>query len=85
MEKVYRNSYCNIAAADSGDSTGGLFRQREPRDVMACLFELPDGSTMFGMQRWAILRADVWEQGLLRKPLYKRGWVYQGQYVLNVW
>lgn len=26
MHKVYRHSFCNIAAVDSVDSTGGLFR-----------------------------------------------------------
>ncbi|GKT64920.1 heterokaryon incompatibility protein [Colletotrichum tofieldiae] len=30
MHKVYRNSYCNIAAADSRNHTEGLFRSRKP-------------------------------------------------------
>ncbi|KAJ0271366.1 hypothetical protein COL940_011091 [Colletotrichum noveboracense] len=30
MHKVYRNSFCNLAAAVSPDHTGGLFRQRRP-------------------------------------------------------
>jgi hypothetical protein len=81
MEKVYRNSYCNIAAADARDSTGGLFRQREPQDVISSYFEVLKGSPVFGKQRWRVVRDDLWEQGLLSKPLYERGWVYQGQYI----
>ncbi|OAL56116.1 HET-domain-containing protein [Pyrenochaeta sp. DS3sAY3a] len=77
MEKVYRNSFCNIAAADAGDSTGGLFRQREAQNVMPALLELPDETPIFGSRRWVVLRSDLWDQGLLGKPLYKRGWVYQ--------
>lgn len=83
MEQVYRNSYCNIAAADAEDSTGGLFREREPQHVIASHLEIPKGSSMFGSQRWRVLRGDLWEHGLLRKPLYKRGWVYQGGRVSN--
>lgn len=83
MEKVYRNSFCNIAAADAEDSTGGLFRQREPRNVLPALLELTDESPFFGRQRWVVLRSDLWNEGLLEKPLYKRGWVYQGQYAFS--
>ncbi|KAJ8113757.1 hypothetical protein OPT61_g4182 [Boeremia exigua] len=77
MEKVYRNSFCNIAAADAGDSTGGLFRRREARDVMPALLEFTDESPIFGRRRWVVLRSDLWNQALLGRPLYKRGWVYQ--------
>lgn len=78
MEKVYRNSYCNIAAADAEDSTGGLFRPRDPYGVMLSRLETTSGSLLFGRHRWRVLRADMWDNGLLRMPLYKRGWVYQG-------
>ncbi|KAF2130073.1 HET-domain-containing protein [Dothidotthia symphoricarpi CBS 119687] len=77
MEQVYRNSYCNIAAADAVNSAGGLFREREPHKVTPAHFEISGGSPMFGTQKWRVVRADLWENGLLRKPLYTRGWVYQ--------
>jgi len=79
MEQVYRNSFCNIAAADSESGAGGLFRQREARDVLPASLD-PDGvSHVLGKRRWVVVRGDLWDQGLLEKPLYKRGWVYQGQ------
>ena len=79
MEQVYRNSFCNIAAADSENGAGGLFRQREARDVLPAIVD-PDGvSPILDKRRWVIVRGDLWEQGLLVKPLYRRGWVYQGQ------
>lgn len=80
MEQVYRNSYCNIAAADAENGAGGLFRQREARTVMPPVLELDDPSHILGRQKWVVLRADMWDHGLLERPLYKRGWVYQGQY-----
>lgn len=79
MEQVYRNSFCNIAAADSEDGAGGVFRQREARDVLPATLDLDDASHILGKRRWVVLRGDLWDQGLLEKPLYKRGWVYQGQ------
>lgn len=78
MEKVYRNSYCNIAAADAADSAGGLFRSRDPYSVTASQVEMAMGSLTFGTHRWRVLRADLWDNELLRMPLYTRGWVYQG-------
>ncbi|KAH0442151.1 heterokaryon incompatibility protein [Colletotrichum camelliae] len=44
MHKVYRNSFCNLAAAVSPDHTGGLFRPRWPQaapseDEMGDLFQ----------------------------------------------
>lgn len=79
MHKVYRNSYCNIAAADAKDSQGGLFRKREPQDVLPARFEADGVSAMFGRGPWRVLRHDLWEHGLLSRPLYSRGWVFQGE------
>jgi len=79
MHKVYRNSYCNIAAADAKDSTGGLFRERVPRGELLATLDAPENSALFGKQRWRVVRSDIWEHGLLKRPLYTRGWVYQGR------
>jgi hypothetical protein len=34
MHKVYRYSYCNAVAADSMHAYGGLFKRREPQDIL---------------------------------------------------
>ncbi|TEA19931.1 hypothetical protein C8034_v004179 [Colletotrichum sidae] len=78
MHKVYRNSYCNLAAAASSDFTGGLFRKRS-HDILPVQYDLKDdeSSSMFGGRVWRILPADLWDRDLLGSPLYGRGWVFQ--------
>lgn len=78
MHKVYRNSYCNIAAADSSDGAGGLFRERKASQVLPARFETDGAFTSFGRRTWRVVREDLWEHGLLKRPLYVRGWVFQG-------
>lgn len=79
MHQVYRNSYCNIAASDSTDSEGGLFRFRTLEDVALARFpfsgEIPTGN-LAGV--WRIVPADLWDRSLLDHVLYGRGWVFQG-------
>ncbi|KAL6711647.1 hypothetical protein ACN47E_004581 [Coniothyrium glycines] len=77
MHKVYRNSYCNIAAADAAESQGGLFRSRAPQDVLPAKLDCHASTTMFAKGSWRIVREDLWDHGLLQRPLYKRGWVFQ--------
>ncbi|KAF1954420.1 HET-domain-containing protein [Byssothecium circinans] len=78
MHKVYRNSHCNIAAADSRDPAGGLFREREPFEVLPAKFESGEKSPMFGGKKtWRVVRGDMWDQVLLKTSLYTRGWVFQ--------
>ncbi|KAF2679352.1 HET-domain-containing protein [Lentithecium fluviatile CBS 122367] len=79
MHAVYRNSYCNIAIVDSEDSTGGLFRKREPGDVAPVMYQpdLQDDSGMFGNKAWRVLASDMYETELLKTKLYVRGWVFQ--------
>ena len=69
----------SLFSADSENGAGGLFRQREARDVIPATLDLNDTSHILGKQRWVVVRGDLWDQGLLERPLYKRGWVYQGQ------
>lgn len=79
MHRVYRNSYCNIAASDSTDSEGGLFRSRLPEDVALARYPV-DGELLTGTLAgaWRIVPADLWDRGLLEHVLYGRGWVFQG-------
>jgi hypothetical protein len=85
MHKVYRNSYCNIAAADSVDSKGGIFRTRNPVDILPGKYEGDGSSAMFGTKAWRVVPEDLWEAELLGSSIYTRGWVFQGKSsVLNL-
>jgi hypothetical protein len=79
MHKVYRNSYCNIAAADAEDSRGGVFRGRNPADILPGKYEGDGGSAMFGTKTWRIVPENLWEEELLGSSIYTRGWVFQGK------
>jgi hypothetical protein len=80
MHKVYRNSYCNIAAADSEDSRGGLFRPRDPSCILPGRYQGNGSSTMLGTTPWRIVPEDLWQAKLLESSIYTRGWVFQGEW-----
>ncbi|KAF2627960.1 HET-domain-containing protein [Macroventuria anomochaeta] len=77
MHLVYRNSYCNIAIADSIGQYGGAFRSREPTDVSPVVYQSREDSPMFGRQKWRAVSEDLWARELLQSSLYTRGWVFQ--------
>ncbi|KAF2132544.1 HET-domain-containing protein [Dothidotthia symphoricarpi CBS 119687] len=77
MHLVYRNSYCNIAIADSADSTGGAFRVRNPDAVMPARYQPRENSPLFGKKAWRVVPENLWDSGLLQTFLYARGWVFQ--------
>lgn len=79
MHKVYRNSYCNFAAAVSVDSRGGLFRHRDAADVIPGRYKGDGTSAIFGATKWRIVSEDLWETELLNTSIYTRGWVFQGE------
>ncbi|KAH6660498.1 heterokaryon incompatibility protein-domain-containing protein [Truncatella angustata] len=76
MHLVYRNSLCTLAAASSDDSRGGLFRDRNNRELIPNVLET-SASSKFGKRSWVILPSALWHDQLLSQPLYKRGWVFQ--------
>ena len=78
MHQVYRNSYCNIAAADSRDGSGGLFRQRETNQVLLARYVASGESAMFRRGPWRVVPEDLWDGQLLGAVLYTRAWVFQG-------
>ena len=78
MHKVYRYSYCNIAAVDSEDSRGGLFQDRDLGRIVPATFKANDSSSLFGQTMWRILPRDLWDTELLQTKAYTRGWVFQG-------
>ncbi|KAK4223130.1 heterokaryon incompatibility protein-domain-containing protein [Podospora fimiseda] len=89
MHKVYRKSFFNIAAADSSDGSGGLFRpdlkQKDEGKKQEAIKErernLPEVVELDGQENtkgnWYILQGDYWDRHLLDKILYTRGWVFQ--------
>ena len=78
MHKVYRHSYCNISAADSLDSRGGLFRRRDPETIRHAVYEEYGSSNMLSKGLWIVLEDDLWKTQVLGMNIYTRGWVYQG-------
>ncbi|WDK21639.1 heterokaryon incompatibility protein [Colletotrichum graminicola] len=77
MHKVYRNSFCNIAAADSRNHTEGLFRPRLRHGFAPVYYASRTPSRVFGDAVWRVLEHDHWDRGLLSRHLYTRGWVFQ--------
>jgi hypothetical protein len=79
MHKVYRYSYLNLAAADSEDSRGGLYRGRDPAAILPGKYQGDGSSAMFGTTTWRIVPENIWEGKLLESSIYTRGWVFQGE------
>lgn len=76
MERVYGNSYLNFAAMASTDGRGGLFRDRRPTSLSPAAI---DAQSEMLNGRYGIVRQDFWEGNILDEPLYRRGWVFQGE------
>ena len=66
MDEVYAYALVNLAAAASSDSSGGLFRYREPRSIMPCSISLKDGSQVLVYPSWTGI-------DILNSPLNSRG------------
>jgi hypothetical protein len=80
MHKVYRNSFCNLAAAASSDSRGGFFRNRgDKSNLIPDTIKASGSSRIFGQKTWQILSSDMWLDQLLNQILYTRGWTFQGK------
>jgi hypothetical protein len=86
MHAVYRNSYCNIVAADSRDGTRGLFRPRDEggagkarsSEILSKKYR-SGAASLLGEGEWTVLSEDVYIEELLGAPIYERGWVFQGK------
>ncbi|KAI4607033.1 hypothetical protein J4E83_009788 [Alternaria metachromatica] len=77
MHKVYRYSHCNIVAADSKDAHGGLFKTRNPHEILPVTYQGTNARHHLGKKSWTIVPADLWEQELLSSAIYSRAWVFQ--------
>lgn len=81
MDQIYRNSHCNIAAADAEDSSCGLFRQRTGQDIVPATFQSDRSSQFFEQPgTWVVLPCQLWTSQLLQNTLYTRAWVFQGKW-----
>lgn len=77
MHSVYRNSYCNIAIADSEGDRKGAFRTRKAEDVVPVMYQATVDTPFFGTKTWVVVSENLWERELLQSDLYARGWVFQ--------
>jgi len=75
MRDVYANSACNIAATASTNPEGGLFRERQLRDVQ------PGNLTVSLLtpeeENYCVLEGLYWNCQITNAPLHRRGWVFQ--------
>lgn len=79
MQDIYRHSSCNIAASDSNDAYGGMFRSRNSHQLAAARYTGVPGRScvLLGATTWRVVTGSLWQDGLLEGPLYARGWVFQ--------
>ncbi|KAI4660778.1 uncharacterized protein J4E79_005346 [Alternaria viburni] len=77
MHKVYRYSHCNIVAADSRNAHGGLFKTRNPHEILPVTYQGTNARHHLGEKSWTIVPADLWEMELLSSVIYGRAWVFQ--------
>ena len=75
MRDVYANSACNIAATASTNPEGGLFRERQLRDVQ------PGNLTVSLLtpeeEKYYVFEGLYWDFQVTNAPLHRRGWVFQ--------
>lgn len=84
MNKVYRHSFCNIAAAASVDSQSGCFFPREPSSMPALLapYEILCKWKGGNEVPYLLTILNMWEVEVEQSPLNRRGWVLQ-EYLLS--
>jgi Heterokaryon incompatibility protein (HET) len=75
MASIYANSYLTISALSSGDSNGGLFRQR--KDVPSIFFKSP--AVMNGLPEVLGMRIPLpsVDTEMEASPINPRGWIFQ--------
>jgi hypothetical protein len=71
MGTVYQNSWCNIAASDAADNTGGCLFKRNADAVQPFRIKT---TPIHGTERWFIIHEP---EGLEDAVLYSRAWVLQ--------
>jgi hypothetical protein len=77
MLQVYRNSFCNLAAADTSSAHDGMLRLRYPEQLLDAEFQGRPNSTIFGNGIWRVVPKALWDEQVLSATLNTRGWVFQ--------
>ncbi|KAK4111075.1 HET-domain-containing protein [Canariomyces notabilis] len=72
---IYTGSRLNLAATDSSDSSGGLFRNREPGSLSPCKINATE--TAFDTGEYYFLSPVAWKRDVHDARLNSRGWVFQ--------
>jgi hypothetical protein len=81
MHKVYRFSFCNIAATDSDET--GFFHERKALQVLPARYTPSPESALYKRGTWRLVPEDMWDSELLGSFIYTRGWVFQGKLDTN--
>jgi hypothetical protein len=74
MDRVYQNSLCNISAAASTNSLGGLFFDRRPELLLPPLIVYED-------QNYQVEWDGDWNEALENEPLMQRAWTVQERWL----
>ncbi|EGZ76207.1 HET-domain-containing protein [Neurospora tetrasperma FGSC 2509] len=74
MQHVYRNSFLNLAAGASPDSSGGLYYRRDRLSVRPWFVQLEDDRYLL-----AAYKSEHTDPEITELILYTRGWVLQEQ------
>ena len=82
MDRVYRKAYLNVSATASVDGQGGLFRDRNPKQLQEDVIDVyyPNGTskpTADDFTRCTVVNASAWKELVTQAPINRRGWVLQ--------
>ena len=83
MDKVYRNSTCNIMAEAAVNCDGGLFFERDPKRLGVFILDEKQTSSLSHRSALCVTQDFVNAKSDKRKgsPLYSRGWVCQERWL----
>jgi Heterokaryon incompatibility protein (HET) len=77
MWEIYSNSYLNLSATASRDSSQGLFRKRNPATLSPCAVTVPDGHPQIASGDYICYEDDEWRRLIDNGPVNTRAWVVQ--------
>lgn len=77
MGYIYRNAFCTIAAVDSKDGLGGLFRTQYPKKSSPCLIGLENGVDPIYAVPYPQSEATTFRTDLALSTWNSRGWCLQ--------
>lgn len=79
MGDIYSNAHCVLAATASANGNDGLFRHREPCDLVD-LTLVPD-QVRIPSGIYKLMKEDYWYKSVARSPLSRRAWVFQERFL----